>query len=515
MNFVTQGLATRSRPVFAFFAASGLAAALLTLSACGGGEQPTAASKVVERAQPETPADDAGVDQRPEDRHEARPPNIVLIVGDDHGWPYYGFLGDPNVVTPNLDRLATEGALFTIAHVTANHCRPALQTLMTGLYPVQYQSWLDQRIEARIAEDAAYQAAPPQEQGARRLALETTLMSEFETLPVLLKEKGYVSFQGGKWWEGAYDNGGFDEGMAAGWRAEDVSKEGWFFQFMGGDGIELGRTTMAPVMDFIEDNKERPFYIWYGPSLPHTPLNPPPEHRGHYEDKAFSESAKDYYGNITWFDHGIGELVAKLDAEGVLENTLIVFVNDNGWEQPPTAEYKDDRDLYSNGGVRGKLSVFETAFRTPIFFHWPAKIDAARNDDALVSAIDLVPTILDYAGVDAPAGLPGYSLKPLMEGEPIDARDYLIGRTTQHRADSDYLGNRISDATDLMGRNDEAYYVRDRRWHFVWLPASDEMALYDMVEDPGQTANVVDAHAELVAGFMAEIDKWKAAYVPG
>ncbi|MEL7486522.1 MAG: sulfatase-like hydrolase/transferase, partial [Pseudomonadota bacterium] len=306
---------------------------------------------------------------------------------------------------------------------------------------------------------------------------------------------------------------GFTDGMSEGWSWEDVSEEGWFFEFMGGAGVDLGRTTMMPVFDFIDENTDRPFFIWYGPSLPHTPLNPPAEHYDHYKDADLSESAKDYYGNITWFDWGIGALVRKLEQAGVLNNTLIVFVNDNGWEQPPDAEYKDDRDLYSNGGVRGKLSVFETAFRTPIIFYWRGMIEPRRDDISLVNAIDLVPTMLDYAGVAAPETLPGNSLRPLIQGDAFDGRDVMIGRTTQHRADSDFRGARISDATDLMGREDEAYYARDRRWHFVLMAETGETALYDMDNDPGATIDLSAEHPQVVARLTEKIGAWRARYV--
>ncbi|MEL7487393.1 MAG: sulfatase-like hydrolase/transferase, partial [Pseudomonadota bacterium] len=135
-----------------------------------------------------------------------RPPNIVLVIGDDHGWPYYGFLGDENVVTPNLDSLAEGGALFTLGHVTANHCRPALQTLMTGLYPVQYEARLEALLGDLFADDEAFQSATPRERNARRLFESTRMMRRFDTAPALLAKAGYVSFQGGKWWEGAYQN---------------------------------------------------------------------------------------------------------------------------------------------------------------------------------------------------------------------------------------------------------------------------------------------------------------------
>lgn len=475
---------------------------MLVLSACGEAEK-----KEQDKNQPA-----AEITTASEGKAERTLPNIVLIIGDDHGWPYYGFLGDENVVTPNLDRLADEAALFTVAHSTSNHCRPTLQTLVTGLYPSQYSEKAVAFAEKELEDDQAYQDANGRERQARWLVAETHAITEVETLPRLLAKAGYVSFQGGKWWEQSYKEAGFTDGMSQGWSWEDQMQSNGFFEFMGGEGIELGRTTFAPLQAFIE-NSEQPFFIWYGPALPHTPLNPPEEHRAHYEAEGFSESAKDYYGNITWFDHGIGKMLGMLEEKGALDNTMVVYVNDNGWEQPATVEYKGDNDLYSNGGRRGKSSLFDTAFRTPIFFRLPGAIKPAENDSLLVNAADIVPTILDYAGVERPSGLPGYSLRAVIEGKEFEGRDYLIGQVTSHRGDSDYFGNPVGASDDLMGRDVDAYYLRSLDWHFAWIKDEEIKILHDMKNDPLGEENVADTHPELVATFQKEIEAWKALYV--
>jgi uncharacterized sulfatase len=488
-----------------------MAAAALLLAACSAEQAPETDMTTAQDGAPHS-APDATVE---EPAGAERPPNIVLIIGDDHGYPYFGFNGDENVVTPHMDALAESGVVFSLAHATSNYCRPSLQTFITGLHPVQYDQRLAELEAERLAQDAAYQSAEPREQAARRQALNTSLMSEFETLPRLLGERGYVSFQGGKWWEQSYETGGFTHGMSEGWSWEEMADEGWFFRFMGGQGMGLGRTTMAPVTDFIEEHADQPFMIWYGPSLPHTPLNPPEEHFAHYAEADLSESAKLYYGNITWFDAGVGTLMAALEEAGVMDDTLIVYVNDNGWEQGPQDEYVGDRDLISNGGTRGKLSYFDNAFRTPIIFSWRGRIAPARDDEELISAIDIVPTVLDYVGLDASGDLPGLSLRPLMEeAEGFPSREVLVGRMTQHRADIDFLGEPLTGVTDLMGRNEEAFYVRDDRWHYVEILTTGEQALYDMIADPEARTNVVDGHRDLVPGFQAEIAAWRADFMP-
>ena len=424
------------------------------------------------------------------------PPNVILVIGDDHGYPYFGFTGSEHVRTPNLDLMASEGAVFHMGHVTANHCRPSLQTLVTGLYPLQYSVRADSLLARYRRTDAAYAQAS----ATGRIRLETRFrdhaMQHFTTLPTLLAGAGYASFQGGKWWEYSYVNGGFTEGMTEGWQPDERGRPGWFRQLMGGSGLSLARQSLQPVFDFIDRNAERPFFLWYAPTLPHTPLNPPFTHYKFYAGTSLSASAKEYYGNCTWFDAGVGSLLDYLHEKGLRQRTIMIYVNDNGWEQPPFAEYKDDPELYANGGEKGKLSLHDLAFRTPIIFHWPRKITPRTLEHDLVSTVDLVPTILDYAGLEVPAHLPGRSLRPVIEGNARSGREHLIGRTTV-----------IRDKNDVMGRHADGYYLRTTRWHYFEVDGRAE--LYDMQSDPSATINVVAEHGELASRFREAIRSWR------
>jgi len=441
------------------------------------------------------------------------PPNVVLIIADDLGWPYLGFLGDENVITPNMDILGNGGAVFEIGHSSSNHCRPTLQSLITGYYPVQYNQQATAIADRRMSEEPLPEAADTVfERNVLHRQYETSAIEEFATLPRVLSEKGYVSHQSGKWWEQSYEHGGFTHGMTGSWSWQNAAELGdnWFFTFMGGQGMEIGRSTMEPVTDFIEEHADQPFFVWYGPALPHTPLNAPDRFYKFYEDREdLSESAKLYYANIAWFDWGVGELLDSLREQRVLDNTLIVYINDNGWEQAADIEYADDHVTFANGGPRGKGSFFETGFRTPIIFYWQGKITALRDTQTLANAIDVMPTILDFVGADTPAGLPGYSLRDAIEGDEIaDARDYFVGKLTQHRAGTDFRGAPDTSTDDHMGAALSGYYRRDLRWHFVWLPESNETALYDLDNDPGQLTDVSAANSPIVERFKADISSW-------
>ena len=240
-------------------------------------------------------------------------PNIILLVGDDQGYPYFGFMGSDYVQTPNMDKLAQSGTLFTNGYVPQNHCRPSLQTLMTGTLPINYEQDVAKLIkEKQIAKDSI-------------LDFKHHAMKHFNTLPRILANNGYKSFQGGKWWEFNYQNGGFDEGMTNGWTKDERKNKNWFLQFMGGEGRKLARATMQPVYDFVEANKDKPFFIWYAPELPHYPFDAPDKYYNIYKDKDMTESAKRYYANCTWFDDGVGELIRYLKEKEEFDNTLFVF----------------------------------------------------------------------------------------------------------------------------------------------------------------------------------------------
>jgi uncharacterized sulfatase len=433
-----------------------------------------------------------------------RPPNVVLLIGDDHGYPYFGFMGDQHVVTPTMDMIAEGGVAFTQAHSTASICRPSLRTLMTGLHPVQYKLQENRILEKRRKADRNYASLSKKEKGMWHEVEKAAAMREFNTLPKLLAKKGYVSWQGGKWWENSYKNGHFTHGMTKGWDMSLFGKDDFFHEMMGADGTELGRTTMKPLLDFIDSNQDKPFFVWYGPMLPHTPFDAPYEHSKYYQHKNLSESAKLYYSNITWWDHGVGRLMDHIETRGLMDNTLFIYVSDNGWEQDPKVEYAGEGVTYennadfANGGHKGKIGMYDMSFRTPIIFYWPNRIQGTMNETSLVTSEDIVPTILNLAGVKSPKGLPGYSLKPLLEGESMEQRQSIVGYVNQRRSQ-----------TDMMGERTEGYYVRTLRWHFMWFKDTGVMELYDIQVDPRSERNLIDDYPHLVEDFKKDIKSWK------
>lgn len=414
-------------------------------------------------------------------------PNIVLIIGDDHGYPYFGFMGADYVKTPNMDALASSGAMFKNGYVPDNHCRPSLATLVTGMLPVDYNNDVKQLILKEGIVDANL-----------KREFSHNAMRHFSTLPKILKKKGYKSFQGGKWWEFHYENGGFDEGMTIGWTKEERKSEGWFRKFMGGYGLELARATMEPVYDFIDKNLESPFFLWYAPELPHYPFDAPEKYYDIYGDKDMTESAKRYYANCTWFDDGVGELLHYLKKVGEYENTLFIYVNDNGWEQTPDQEFWNDPMRSHNGGDKGKLSLFDQSFRTPIIFSWDGMIKRDVQLNHLIHSSDIPATILDYLGIEIPRNFHGKSYKNAIDGNDFSGREEILGNITTTRS-----------FDDMMGKPTEGYWIRNEDWFFNWNTTEEEINLFDMKTDQNNDNNLSDQKPEIVKTMIEKIKIWK------
>ncbi len=400
------------------------------------------------------------------------------MIGDDHGYPDYGFTGSPHVKTPNLDALAATGTVFPLGHTTGSQCRPSLLTLLTGLHPYQWCHRLD---ELR-REDPGLD--------------EASAITRFETLPRLLAERGYVSFQGGKHWEGSHRDAGFSEGMTEAYEP-DVP---W-----SPAGARLGRESMQPVFDFLDAHGDRPFFIWFAPMLPHIPHTPPERHLVHYDDPQLSESARRYYASCTWYDELVGELVAALEQRDLRERTLLVYVSDNGWDQPPGIEFAGSVGRML-GGPRGKGSLHGLGFRTPILFQGPGLVPEGRVVDGLVSTVDLAPTLLGFAGADVPPELVGTDLRSSIETGAGPDRERIVGSVGRVR-----VKRRLRGDDPTTSRPTRAFFLRSRRWHYVRNLELGTERLYAMGPDLDEGRHdVADRHPDVVERLRGEVDAWRA-----
>ncbi|RLT11895.1 MAG: sulfatase [Planctomycetota bacterium] len=411
-------------------------------------------------------------------------PNIVLIVADDQAWTDFGFMGHKMVQTPAIDALAAKSASFVNGYVPTSLCRASLATLLTGQYAHQHCICFND---------------PPK-------TLERTAAHPFiarsPALPRILASVGYRSFQTGKFWEGHYANAGFTDGMTVKGRHGDT-------------GLTIGRDTMAPIADFLDQSAGQPFFLWYAPMLPHTPHNPPAIYVKAFAEKGLDPKTQAYYATIRWFDDSVAALMKLLSDRHLDDNTAIVFLVDNGWAVPLAGE----RMAYA---VKSKNSPFDGGLRTPLLIHWPGHTKSGMRQD-LVSSIDVVPTLLDIAGLNyAARGLPGLSLlnASSVKTEKIQ-RDTIFGELFLHTASQ--LGQPKIDMTYR--------WVRRGDWKLI-LPTplavsasklekggdpqnlvinpTDGPFLYNLRDDPTEQKNLAadPAQSDRLQSLTQALDQW-------
>lgn len=417
----------------------------------------------------------------------AKPPNIVLIISDDQAWSDYGFMGHAVVETPRLDRLSQESVLFRRGYVPTALCRPSLMSLATGHYAHRH---------GVTGNDPSPKHARPNSALYRQQRAELIArLEQFETLLKLLAERGYWSHQSGKWWEGSYSHGGFTHGMTRGFPDPGGRH--------GDDGLKIGRQGMQPIADFVKMaiNEGKPFFLWYAPFLPHTPHNPPERLFQKYKNIVKSIHIARYYAMCEWFDETCGTLLDILDRNKVRENTLIVYVADNGWIQHPS------RRGYA---PRSKQTPYEGGVRTPIFFHWPDKL-APANRAEVVSSVDIFPTILAAAGARMPENLPGLNLMPYLKtGVKID-RKYILGEGFAH----DIADVEKPEASLLYRWTIEGkwkllltYDGEVNRYHTTHPRAEKRPQLFDLIADPAEQRNLAGQYPDIVSHLAENIASW-------
>ncbi|QDS86933.1 Arylsulfatase [Rosistilla ulvae] len=415
------------------------------------------------------------------------PPNIVMLISDDQAWGDYSFMGHDAIQTPNLDRLAKQSVLFRRGYVPTALCRPSLLTLINGRYASQH---------GVTGNDPSPKYSKPgtPENNQQRAQL-ISYLDRFPTVPQILGRDGYLSMQSGKWWEGNYKHGGFTHGMTRGFPQPGGRH--------GDDGLKIGREGMQPVTEFIDMavEEKKPFYLWYAPFLPHTPHNPPKRLLDKYTQAGRPPSVAKYYAMCDWFDETCGQVIDHLDAKGLRENTLIVYVTDNGWIQDPNS---------SRYAARSKQTPYEGGIRTPIMFSWPGKLKPAERDE-LCSSLDIVPTVLAAAGAELPAGLPGLNLMPEMtSGEKID-RQRIFGESFAH------------DIADIENPEASLLYrwCIEGRWKLLLTydgevnryqtthPRTERRPqLFDLIADPAEEKNLAAENPAVVKRLADAIEAW-------
>jgi len=438
---------------------------------------------------------------------EAARPNIVLITADDLPWTDYSFTGNTHVNTPHLAKLAESGVLFKRGYVPTPWSRSSLMTLITGRYAHEHGVTVDER----VTWGGAYM---------NRLAPVSTI-GRNEPLPRLLKERGYLSFQSGRWFEGSHADAGFTHG---------TSENGDHAYDKPGVGDEA----VKACTDFIDmaRKEKKPFFLWYSPALPAFNYNArlvpsggkvAPERIMLNQKFILGLGMDDYYlqfqspmgrGDLTkyyalveWFDEHCGRLITHLEEKGLRDNTLVVVQSANGWVSCRR------RGSYA---PRTKGSPYDGGVRSPVIYSWPARIKPAVSE-SLVSSIDVVPTILAAAGAKPPKkALPGTNLLPIMTGkEDLDVRAVFGESFARNAGDM-----KDSEATLLkrwvihkqykliLTYDGEGTYAggggdRSGRERLTTAPE-----LFDLIDDPYEQTNIHGKLPEVARALRAELKQW-------
>jgi arylsulfatase A-like enzyme len=405
----------------------------------------------------------------------AAAPNIVMIVSDDHMWTDYSFMGHPTIKTPNIDKLASQSLTFTRGYVPSSLCCPSLAAMITGLYPHQ------NKVTSNDPPTKENLPAGKRVNSAEFKDGREVMNQHMEAVPTLARElvkNGYLALQTGKWWQGHFSRGGFTHGMTKGNRHGD-------------EGLDIGRKTMQPIYDFIgtAQKEKKPFFVWYAPMMPHDPHTPPERLLNKYKDKTPSEHVAKYWAMVEWFDETIGDLLGHLDKQGLAENTIVVYVTDNGWIQNVNAP---------RYAPKSKQSQYDGGLRTPILVRWPARVKPQKSD-ALAQSIDLMPTLLNAAGLKPTKEMQGLNL---LDEKAVKARNTIYGECFTHNSMDLH-----KPAASLRWR-----WMIEGDWKLIvpapWNEPKEVVELYHLAKDKFEEKNLADAEKAKVAALMKKLDAW-------
>jgi arylsulfatase A-like enzyme len=432
-------------------------------------------------------------------------PNIIYILVDDLGYGDVSYNGQTHFETPNIDALAADGMVFTQHYSGASVCAPSRSALLTG----KHTGHAPVRGNAEVMPE-----------GQQPMPADTYTMAH------MLKDTGYTTGLFGKWglgYPGSVSEPlkmGFDRFY--GFNCQRLAHHYYPYFLWDDDRHEvlwgnfgLETEDYAPTliheqaMQFIEDNQETPFFLYYAVIQPHAEMFAPEEKMEKYRGKFLPESSykgtdggpnfrKFAYGSqseahaafagmVSSIDDYVGDIVAKLEALGIADNTLIIFTSDNG----PHQEAGHNPDFFdSNGPLRGyKRDLYEGGLRVPMVARWPGQVPAGAVTDHISAFWDVLPTVADLSGTQAPDDIDGISFLPTLLGDDDQA---------QH----DYL---YWEFHELKGR----VAIRKGDWkgvrYNVALDADSPLELYNLAEDIGEANNVADQHPEIVAELNALI----------
>lgn len=398
-----------------------------------------------------------------------RRPNVIIVITDDQGYGDLGCHGNPVLRTPNLDRLYRQSVRLTNFHVDPT-CSPSRSSLMTGRYSSRTGVWHTIMGRSLLRRD------------------EVTMADVFAT-------SGYRTAIFGKWHLG--DNypfrpqdRGFQEVVVHGGGGVGQTPDYWGNDYFDDTYWHNGRPTayrgyctdvfFNEALRFIEQNRGRPFFLYLSTNAPHGPYRVPEEYGQRYLELGVPARTARFYGMISNIDENMGRLMDKLVKLGLEENTILIFMTDNG-----TA-------AGNRAGMRGnKGSEYEGGHRVPFFIRWPKRLKGGRDISRLTAHIDVLPTLVELCGLERPSNVSfdGDSLVPLLTGKGMwpDRTLFVHSQRIDHP------------------RKWRKCAVMTERWRLI-----NGRELYDMVADPGQKHNTAARHPDLVKKLRNAYERWWA-----
>jgi arylsulfatase A-like enzyme len=435
-------------------------------------------------------------DQRP----ASRPPNIVFIFADDLGWKDVGYQGTDFYETPNIDRLASAGMVFTQAYAGAANCAPSRAVLLSGQYTPRHGVY----------------AVGDTNRGPQNLmrmipiSNRSGLAPAAVTMAEALRAAGYATGIFGKWHLGGPDGAppgtqGFDVTYDS--RAPDPNRR----RDEPDDPKGIYSLTRAAVA-FIESNQDRPFFAYVSHHAIHSSLEARPSSLEKFQAKPRGA----LHGNPLYaaclydLDDGVGVLLARLTELGLDRNTLVIFTSDNGGTPQSLQEpLRGNKGGYYEGGIR-----------EPFIAYWPGVIEPGTRSDEPVHSVDFYPTFLDVAGAGAPAGhvLDGESLLPLLTGEGGLERESIFWHFPG------YLDSPVTRGRDPVFRTRPVSVIRKGAWklhlyHEEWqldggrdaISVNKAVELYDMASDIGEWRNLANSNTSKRDELVDDLLQWFAS----
>ena len=408
-------------------------------------------------------------------------PNFIFILADDLGWGDLGVYGHRTIRTPNLDRMAMKGVLFTQFYVNSPICCPSRFAFMTGIFP------------ARKGVLSAFHRESYENQ---ELEMPGYLDPAYMTISRLLKKAGYATAHYGKWNLGSSSDApepsayGFDDsyvrnGNGPGWH----TKKRRHFQPVS-SGLIIGRG-----IKFIENNRDKPFYINLWLTDPHLPLAPTKKQIEPYNHLKLEKKARDYYAVVTNMDLQIGRLLKRLEELGIDRKTVVFFSSDNG----PAYLAKG-----SAGPFRGlKGSLYEGGLRVPFIVHWPGKSPAGKiNDTTVISAVDFLPTLAGLAHIKLPGNIEidGEDMSRAIMGKPVNRTKPLLWFNPFRQPGYQREGEIIHLSPVLA--------VREGNWKLLMNNDRSRQELYNIPDNPAELNNVAAIYPDIVRDLSGKLDDW-------